>query len=461
MSVINPVKLPQLYSTLGGEHQNGAPPQMKGTPIMKIKVIEKSYDEVMSIERSKHVKPIRPNIFFRSLLKLVSLPDLIATHFTHEKIDMERLGKREPALYLMNHSSFIDLEIVASMLYPRPFNIVTTNDGFIGKEWLMRHIGCIPTSKFVSDTTLVRDIVYTVRKLESSIVLFPEAGYSFDGTSTTLPKNTTGALAKMLGIPVIMIHAYGAFIRDPLYNNLQRRHVRVSATEKYLLSAEDVKNMTVEEIEAVIDREFSLDNFAWQRDNKIKISESFRADYLNRVLYKCPHCLSEGNMHGEKTSLTCHTCGQSYEMDEYGSLSAEGGKFTHIPDWYAWQREAVREEIERGEYSLDIPVDICMTVDHKAIYSVGGGRLTHNEEGFVLTSDDGKLRYEQRTRSCYTLNSDFNWYELGDVISIGNHDHLFYCFPRTERDVVAKARLATEELYKIFSERHAKKKATT
>ena len=102
-----------------------------------------------------------------------------------------------------------------------------------------------------------------------------------------------------------------------------------------------------------------------------------------------------------------------------------------------------------------------MTVDHKAIYSIGSGRLTHSEEGFVLTGDDGGLRYEQKTKSSYTLNSDFNWYELGDVISIGNHDRLFYCFPRTERDVVAKARLATEELYKIFSERHEKEKSTT
>jgi hypothetical protein len=35
------------------------------------------------------------------------------------------------------------------------------------------------------------------------------------------------------------------------------------------------------------------------------------------------------------------------------------------------------------------------------------------------------------------------------VISIGNRSALYYCFPKTEGDVVAKARLAAEELYKI------------
>ena len=146
---------------------------------MKIKITEKSYGEVLSLGHAPHRKPIRPNIFFRTLLKAVSIPDLISTHFHNEEVGMERLGKKEPALFLMNHSSFIDLEIVSSILFPRPFNIITTGDGFIGKDRLMRLIGCIPTNKFVTDSTLVRDILYATRKLKSSIVLFPEASYSF------------------------------------------------------------------------------------------------------------------------------------------------------------------------------------------------------------------------------------------------------------------------------------------
>ena len=422
---------------------------------MKIKVIEKSYGEVMSITRKKHKKPKRPNMFFRTLLKLVSLPDLIGTHFKSEKIGMEKLGKGEPALFLMNHSSFIDLEIVASLLYPRAFNIITTSDGFIGKDALMRWIGCIPTNKFVSDSTLVRDILYAVRKKRDSIVLFPEAGYSFDGTSTTLPE-TTAPLIKMLGIPVVMIHAYGAFSRDPLYNNLQRRAVNVSATETYILSPDEIKNMSVDEINDVVNREFAFDNFKWQQEHHIKINESFRADYLNRVLYKCPHCMKEGKMRGEGNTIRCTECGEGYTLDEYGYLvyGGEGeGKFNHIPDWYKWERECVKEEILEGKYSLDIPVDICMTIDTTHIYHIGGGRLRHGEDGFVLDGDSGELHYEQKLRASYTVNSDFNWYELGDVISIGNNDHLFYCFPKITGDVVAKTRLAHEELYKIATEK--------
>jgi 1-acyl-sn-glycerol-3-phosphate acyltransferase len=96
-------------------------------------------------------------------LKVVSAPDLAATKFKVEKTGMERLPKDTPALFLMNHSSFIDLEIAASILYPRPFNIVTTLDAFIGKDWLMRQIGCFPTRKFVTDIGLIKDINYCIK----------------------------------------------------------------------------------------------------------------------------------------------------------------------------------------------------------------------------------------------------------------------------------------------------------
>ncbi len=417
---------------------------------MKIKVTEKPLEKVLKQPRAKHKKPKRPNIFFRTLMKVVSLPDLKKTHFKCEKLGMDKLDKNEPCLVLMNHSSFIDLEIVASLMYPRSFNIVATTDSFIGKSWLMRHIGCIPTKKFISDPTLVRDMMHAVKTLKSSVVLFPEASYSFDGTATPLP-DTIGACIKLLGVPVIMIRTFGAFHRDPLYNNLQVRRVDVSAVEELLLTAEDVKKMSDGEIAAIVNEKFSFDNFEWQKDTHTKISEPFRADYLNRVLYKCPACGAEGEMHGEGISLTCKRCKKVYTLDEYGYLATEDGKceFDHIPSWYAWQREEVKRELLDGSYRLDVPVDIMMTVDTNGLYHVGEGRLVHTVEGFKLEGCDGELQYEQKPLASYSLYSDFNWYEIGDVISIGNGDAQYYCFPKTERDVVAKTRLAAEELYKI------------
>ena len=421
---------------------------------MKIKPVKKSYAEVVAMPKEHHVRPMKQSWFFRKLLQLVSLPDLMATKFSYEKIGMDRLGKDEPALILMNHSSFIDLEIVASMLYPKPFNIVATTDGFIGKNRLMRLIGCIPTKKFVHDTTLLKDMAYALHELKSSVVMFPEAGYSFDGTATQLP-DTLGRCAKLMGVPIVVITTHGAFSRDPLYNNLQRRKVDVSATMEYLVSPDELKTMSAEEINEKINEKFSFDSFRWQQENHIKISEPFRADCLNRVLYKCPSCRTEGKMLGKGNAIQCTACGRKHFLTEYGKLVTKGGKlsFSHIPEWYAWEREELKREIEEGRYSLDVPVDICVSIDTKRLYHVGEGRLTHTEEGFSLSGCDGKLEYKQRPLASYTVNSDFNWYEISDVIGIGNNDILYYCFPKNSGDIVAKTRLATEELYKIVKAR--------
>ncbi len=415
---------------------------------MKIKIIKTDYDSVISMTPRKSSKPKRPWLFWRVAMKMAGLPDLLATKFKCEKIGMEKLGKKEPCFVLMNHSSFIDLEIVANVMFPKPFNIVATTDGFVGKDWLMRQIGCIPTKKFVSELSLVKDIKYTVEKNKCSVIMFPEAGYSFDGTTTRLP-DTLGKFIKMMKIPLVFIITDGAFLRDPLYNNLQKRKVKVSAKMEYALSPEQIEEMSADEINELIKEKFSFDYFKLQQENKVKVDEPFRADYLNRVLYKCPHCMTEGSMKGEGTTISCGACGKSYELDEYGYLRAEDAKFSHIPDWYAWQRACVRKELEDGEYSMDVPVDICMSVDTKAIYRVGEGRLIHNGEGFHLVGCDGKLDYVHTPQSSYSLYADYYWYEVGDVICIGNHKALYYCFPQVKGDFVAKARLATEELYEM------------
>jgi len=417
---------------------------------MKIKIKSKPYDYVSSLPKPKHFKPFKQSFLFRTLLKVLSFFDTFAVKLKCEKRDMDKLGKNEPCLYLMNHSSFLDLKIASTIIYPRPFNIVCTTDGFVGKNLLMRLLGCIPTKKFITDLSLVRDMMYAFKTLKSSVLMFPEAGYTFDGTPIPIP-DSLGKCLKIFGVPVVMIKTNGAFLRDPLYNNLQLRKINVSVEMQYLLSPEEIANKSVDELNAVLRDAFSFDGFKWQQENKIRISEKFRADGLNRLLYKCPKCLAEGQMKGEGTTLTCNSCGKVYELDEYGFMRALNGntEFSHIPDWFEWERQCVRKEITDGKYGLETPIDIYMLVDMKCLYKVGDGTIKHSPEGFLLKGCDGKLEYFQKSTASYTLNVDFFWYEIGDVICIGNNNALYYCFPRNMPDIVTKIRFAAEELFKL------------
>ena len=415
---------------------------------MKIKTKHITYEQAMALPSWEHKKPKKPSTLLAGVARLLLNGELKKVDFTYDQIDMDKAGDG-PWMILMNHCSFTDLSIAFKVLKGRPFSIVCTSDALVGKEGLMRSLGCIPTRKFVSDISLISDMDHALNVNKASVLMYPEAGYSLDGTGTRIPRRL-GVLLKKLKHPVVMITTYGAFTRDPLYNNLQKRDVKVSCTMKCLFTPEELANTKVRQIDEILDKEFTLDYFKWQQDNNIEIDEPFRADGLNRILYKCPHCLKEGMTEGKGINLTCHGCGASYELDTLGRLKGINvtPKFTHIPDWFRWEREQIKEEIANGTYALDVHCDIAVLKDSKALYMIGTGRLHHDNDGFILDGCDGKLHYEQAPSASYSVNSDYFWYEIGDIVSIGTNDCLYFCFPK-EGDIVAKTRLAAEELYKL------------
>lgn len=416
---------------------------------MKIATKRMTYEEVLKLPRLRHKKPLKPQMWLATIVRIVCISTLRKTKFSYTEERME-LVKDEPCLILMNHSSFTDMKLAYGIFYPKKMGIVTSVDamtGILGK--LMRLLGCTLTHKYVADLTLVKDMEYMLKKNKTSVLMYPEAGYSFDGCATTLPRKI-GILMKRLGVPVVTVITQGAFHRDPLYNMLQIRDVKVSAHVKCIATAEEVKEKSVEELDALLDEAFSFDNFAWQRDNRVSIDVPFRADGLHRILYKCPHCGAGNRMEGKGIHLTCHACQKQWMMDEYGQLAANEGdtEYPHIPDWYQWQRECVRKELEEGTYCLDTDVEIAVQVNLNGVCMIGEGHLTHDLDGFHLTGADGKLDYRQSPIFSHTLYSDYYWYEMGDIIGIGDNEFSYFCFPKGEVSVT-KARLATEELYKM------------
>lgn len=422
---------------------------------MKIKTRTCSFEEAAAMPRPSHEKPKKPWLLLQMLVRVLSIPTLCSTRFSFNREIKKKLPK-EPCLILMNHSSFTDLKIAFRILFPRRFAIVCTADTLIGKEWLMRRVGCIPTQKFVTDLTLIRDIKHALQKNKTDVLMYPEAGYTFDGRSTALP-DKLGGFFKMLRVPIVMVTTHGAFARDPLYGGLKLRRVKVSADVKLLLTAQEIEEKSVPELDAIVKEAFTFDNFAWQYENRVKIDEAFRAEGLERILYKCPNCGAEGEMQSAGDEIFCNACKKRHRMDVYGRLEACDGdtRFAHIPDWYDWERACVHEELIAGKYRLDTAVSIATVVDYKALYMIGEGRLVQNENGLTLDGCNGALHYEQKPLASYSLNSDFFWYEIGDVIGVGNRNALYYCFPK-EKVSVTKARLAAEELYLLESAKKRK-----
>ena len=143
--------------------------------------------------------PRRTKWFLRPLALMISLPDLIKHRSHLTKTGME--GIKPPYLLLCNHNAFLDFKVATKAIWPARANYVVAIDGFIGREKLLRDVGCICKRKFTSDPRLIRQLVRTVRNGDIAVV-YPEARYSLCGTTAVLPRSL-GRLCRLLGVPVV------------------------------------------------------------------------------------------------------------------------------------------------------------------------------------------------------------------------------------------------------------------
>ena len=144
---------------------------------MKASFQKMDCDKVMAKPRLARKAPRKVNLFWRCLIRFLSIFGMMGSKFSYETEGLEKIGKDEPCLILMNHSSFLDMQIVYRIFFPKPISLVASSDAFVGlfglMEWVMRSIAAFPTQKFVSDIRLVQDMDYCFKKLKSHVVMYP------------------------------------------------------------------------------------------------------------------------------------------------------------------------------------------------------------------------------------------------------------------------------------------------
>ncbi len=395
--------------------------------------------------------PIRQPKIFTFLLYIVSKISMIGIKYKIEKIGVEDL--KPPYILLSNHHYFIDFQLSAMATFPHRVNNIATVDGYYRRPWLMELLGCICKRKFTNDLHLIKSIRRVLKKGDV-LCMYPEARYTPIGTTAILPE-ALGKLIKMNKVPVVVMLHHGNYLRTPFWNFRKPRKVPLHTTFKLTLTAEDVEKMSVEEINNAVRAAMEYDEYRWQKEQGIKISEPFRAEGLHKVLYQCPHCKVEHKMASEGAEIYCEACGKRWEMQQDGSLKALSGEteFPHIPDWFEWERGQVRAEIERGEYSFSDEVEVYSLPRCMKFENLGKATLRHNpDEGFVL---EGRYRgedyrIERKPKGMYGVHVEYDYCYIKpyDCIDISTEKDSFYCYP-TKQNVVTKLSFAVEEIYKI------------
>ena len=375
------------------------------------------------------------------------------------KINTEDI--KAPFLLLCNHNAFLDFKIASTLLGKNRANYVVAIDGFIGREKLLRNVGCICKRKFTNDIMLIRQLKRVI-SMGNVAVLYPEARYSLCGTNAVLPPSL-GKLVKLLGVKLVTLICHGHHVNSPFWDTSHERGVEYTeATYKLLMDENQIKDASVEEINDAINKEFVYDDFKWQQDNHIKIDDKNRADGLHKVLYQCPHCGKEYEMTSSGSTLKCNACGKEWELTEYGFLQAKDGEteFDHIPNWYEWERANVRKEVENNTYSsgeLECTVDSLPNA--KKFIHLGEGTLIHDMNGFRVKGKDGNdFEMVKEVESLYSCHIEYRYlFKHGDCIDLNTLDDTYYIYPKGDKFSVTKMALATEELYQYAQRKKLEK----
>jgi 1-acyl-sn-glycerol-3-phosphate acyltransferase/DNA-directed RNA polymerase subunit RPC12/RpoP len=393
---------------------------------------------------------------------LIHLLSAVVLRMHRNRIERENMeGIKAPYLLLCNHNAFMDFMVASHVVFPSRANFVVAIDGYLKREWLLRFIGCICKRKFTNDIQLVRHLRTVVQRGDIAAI-YPEARYSLCGTTAVLP-DSLGKLAKILNVPVVVLICHGHHVNSPFFN-LPDHHVKgTRALAKCILRPEDMKNMTPAQISERIRESFVYDDYAWQKEQGIRITYKNRAVGLQKVLYQCPACKTEYRMASEGTELFCKACGKRWRMTELGELEAESGEteFSHIPDWYEWERENVRREVREGRYDFTCKAHVDALPNAKGYIHLGAAELRHGPEGFRLTGHDGTAPYEVKITvpEHYSVHIEYEYLgKYGDCVDLNTLTDTLYVYPEGEDFAVTKIALATEELYALEEDNRRKGK---
>lgn len=400
--------------------------------------------------------PIRQPLIIVWLIRLLSKIILIPQNYKVEKINME--GLKPPYILLSNHMYFIDFELASAVTFPYRVNNVVSIDGYYRRPWLMELIGAICTRKFTMDIHLLRSI----RKVLSRgdiLCMYPEARYSPCGITSYMP-DSLGMMVKRLKVPVVAVVHHGNYLHSPFWNFRQKRKVPLHTTATQILTAEQIQSMTDAEINEAIRKALDYNEYDYQKKNNILIKEPFRAEGIHKILYQCPHCMTESKMDSKGCELFCTECNKRWTLNEDGTLSANEGEteFSHVPDWFRWEREQVEKQINEGSYHFEDTVDVYSMPRCWRFEKLGSAKLRHSiEEGFVLeghyNGEDYRIQREPIQSNSLHIEYDYCYLKPLDCVDISTENDSFYCYPETRQNVVTKLAFATEILYQKASKR--------
>ena len=281
-----------------------------------------------------------------------------------------------PTLVISNHVTNFDPILVALSFPGRRFHFVASEHlfrmGFVSKL-LTYFFDPIPRRKGVSGGDTAMSILRRLRE-GKTVGLFAEGETTWDGKTASIVA-ATGRLAQASKCRLITYRLEGGYHTAPRWGKgIRRGHMYGRIVGVY--SPEELKAMTREQVQELIERDIYEDAHQRQRLQPMAYGKRRRAERLETVLFRCPACEEIGKLTSRGNFLRC-SCGAKWEYTAFGRFEP-AQPFETVAQWDQWQRKVLEEE--------KIPM---LRAENAVLYELGG---EHDQQklgkGEMLLQDD-------------------------------------------------------------------------
>ena len=349
---------------------------------------------------------------------------------------VNRVGALEkPSMILCNHGSFMDFIYAAALVRKEKPHFIVARLYFYNRYlgWLLRTVGAFPKSMFATDLENAKNCL-SVLKDQSILAMMPEARLSTAGRFEDIQQSTC-AFIKKAGVTVYTIKFCGDYLADPKWGKGFRRGAVVEADLDILYSAQQVQEMTQEQLRQGIEERLGYDEFAWlaERPN-IRYRSHRMAEGLENILNTCPLCGKKHTLTTRKDQIFCENCGYLTSLDERYQFTGDF-QFQNLAQWYDWQKSLLAEEIAtNADYMLTSAVELRLPGTGKGLTRHGGeGVCTLSREGLIYTGtkDGQQVQLQFSLKRIYRL-----LFGAGENFEIYDGTEILYFVPQERRSAV-------------------------
>ena len=354
----------------------------------------------------------RPNPIIWWLLIHFIAPFAMRQYGKQKLTVKDDIDKYEGAKFIIyNHQSRFDWVNIVKMTKGRRINFVVGYNEFFRSHFklIFKLVRNIPKKNFTQDIPSVKAMTKIIK--DGGIVCFsPEGMSSITGHSQPIAPGT-GRFLKHFRVPVYAMKSQGAYLVNHKVC-LDNRQGMMEAELCCLLTPEDLKVMSAEEIDAKINEYLWQDDYDWNFEKKYHFKHMENStSHFEDLVYYCPKCGKEFGIVTKGNEIKCEHCGNGATLDDqYVFHPFENAVIPmSLSKWVDLERHNEYIRI-KSDPNYEFVVEDCLLgelpkykyIKHKKTsIPCGKGVVKVNHEGFFFDGErDGepfnfKLTYDQ------------------------------------------------------------------